>query len=111
MMTTDRDKIAVAFKNLRKQGIAARMNFACCGTCGHYEMAEKHGSMGPYVFYHQQEAARFDGNQLPEDGIYLQWDGGRMGWEAAERIVATLNGAGLRVSLPKDESECIRVRS
>jgi hypothetical protein len=104
---TDRDKLADAFRSLRKAGIVARMNFSCCGTCGHYELSENGKGRG-YVFYHRQEGARLDGDSLPEGGLYLQWNGGM---SVAADIVAALNAQRLHAVMPPNEHHCIEVRS
>lgn len=58
---TDAEKLEEAFMELWERGIIAAMNFTCCQTCGHSEMAlwleqadnqDKRG----YVFFHEQDA-------------------------------------------------------
>jgi hypothetical protein len=34
-------KLSKAFKALRKEGLIAKQNFACCGSCGCYEIGEQ----------------------------------------------------------------------
>lgn len=54
---TDADRLADAFTSLEASGVIARMDFTCCGTCGHYEI---NGEVTPgtnpagYTFFHQQ---------------------------------------------------------
>jgi hypothetical protein len=104
---TDREKIALAFRMLRKNGITARMNFLCCGGCGHSEMHDRLGDGRPYVFYHAQEHSRFKrGEMLPNDGIWLQWSGSI---EVARAICVALSTAGLRAAMPRDEGQAIKV--
>lgn len=52
---TDPDRLAAAFTELDADGITARMNFACCGNCGHTEIRGEAapGARG-YVFFHPQ---------------------------------------------------------
>ena len=49
------------FKELRKQGIVARTNFSCCGSCGSYELYEyiKEKNKLGYVFWHRQSEESF----------------------------------------------------
>jgi hypothetical protein len=52
-------RLGQAFEELESDGIVARMNFACCQTCGHAEIGDEQrdGSWG-YTFFHQQDAER-----------------------------------------------------
>jgi len=56
---SDADRLASAFVELEASGVVARMNFSCCGTCGHGEIQ---GQVAPgesargYVFFHMQDA-------------------------------------------------------
>lgn len=53
------------FRDLRKEGFFARMNFMCCNTCAWAEVPEDKENV---VFYHNQEN--------PEDEyLYLCWSG------------------------------------
>lgn len=36
-----REKVALVFKQLRKEGFIARMNFSCCGSCAGYEIGQE----------------------------------------------------------------------
>lgn len=55
-------KLSEAFKLLRKEGLIAKQNFACCGSCGCYEIGEqakarakKFGKFPKgFVFYNRQ---------------------------------------------------------
>ncbi|WP_295698395.1 hypothetical protein [Lapillicoccus sp.] len=55
----DYPRLEAAFAALDGTGIVARMNFACCQTCGHAEIDDERvdGSRG-YVFFHQQDTER-----------------------------------------------------
>jgi hypothetical protein len=61
-MTKDelREKLILAFKDIRKLGIVARVNFKCCNSCASYdiwEMTRKNYKKKPkigYVFWHKQ---------------------------------------------------------
>jgi hypothetical protein len=56
------ERITAAFAALNKQGILAKQNFTCCGSCGHgeaYWAAKERQEQGlpshGYAFYHQQD--------------------------------------------------------
>jgi len=95
---TDCDKLTSAFMELDEEGIVARENFSCCGTCGSSEIhdeAKKH-HFG-YVFYHVQ-----DTESAQETGsLYLGY--GHVGLakkssvEIAKMIVDKLKSFGLDV--------------
>jgi len=58
----DKEKIKNAFKDLRKHGYFARMNFWCCQSCACADIPEKYKDK--FVFYHNQdnEAIKMGGN-------------------------------------------------
>ena len=63
----DYDKVRAAFEELEGRGIVARMDFACCQTCGHAEIDdERRGGEHGYVFFHAQDTER-----LAEDDATL----------------------------------------
>ena len=51
---TDRQKLAVAFRELRKDGWWARMNHLCCQTCLTYDTEDEK----PYIGFHAQDDER-----------------------------------------------------
>lgn len=61
----DRDKLSVAFKEMRKNGLIARQNFKCCQSCAGYGLAteveeapaKKRAKIKGCVYYHAQDAA------------------------------------------------------
>ena len=60
---SDSDRLDAAFAELEATGIVARMNFTCCGTCGHSEIHDEvpaGGAADGYVFFHAQDS----------DGLY-----------------------------------------
>lgn len=75
-MTTTREKLAAAFKQIRKEGGIARMNFMCCSSCAWYELAEKYGEdeTRTMVFWNQQSDDSFVGGSL-QYALCLQWQG------------------------------------
>ena len=53
----DFGRLSAAFAELESAGFVARMNFACCSTCGHTEIRDEAGASEiGYVFFHQQDA-------------------------------------------------------
>lgn len=52
-------RLRAAFAALDADGVVARMNFACCQTCGHAEIEDERSETSRgYVFFHQQDAER-----------------------------------------------------
>jgi len=58
-MSTDRKRLAAAFRELRKQGWWARMNHLCCQTCLTYDTDDDK----PYIGFHAQ-----DNDRIPTSG-------------------------------------------
>jgi hypothetical protein len=53
---TDPDRVEAAFAGLARQGLTARMDFACCSRCGQGEIrGEARESDHGYVFFHHQD--------------------------------------------------------
>jgi len=59
---TDRQSLMIAFKSLRKRGIAARMNFRCCTSCATAESPDDR----PMVYWHGQDDDAFEGETLTQ---------------------------------------------
>lgn len=99
---TDCDRLDAAFAVLEAEGIVARQNFTCCGTCGASEIweeieAEQEAGavVQGYAFFHMQDTeAAVEG-----DGLYLNYGACAEGDAAAiatgHRIVAALEAQGL----------------
>lgn len=81
----DKDRIRNAFKELRKMGYFARMNFWCCQSCACADIPESYNNK--YVFYHHQDNASIDkfGN-LHKNGMYLSHGEGGNANEICEVI-------------------------
>lgn len=89
---TDREKIALAFKELRKLGWFARMNFWCCQGCGCANVPEKYNNK--FVFYHSQDNTSIEDGNIKERGMYMtHGEGGD-----AKEIVFFLNKHGLNAT-------------
>lgn len=85
IIAENKEKLDKAFKRLRKNGLIARQNFSCCGSCGSYEIAtrmeellkDNKQALG-YVFYNRQSAEALRGNgRNPADGrLYISYADG-----------------------------------
>lgn len=115
-MTTTREKIAAAFRQIRKEGGVARMNFMCCSSCGWAELAEKYGedSDRTMVFWNQQADDAFYtdrgwgsvGSLYAGDlkyGLCLQWQGDK------EQIAKAFKDNDVVAITPADESRTFTV--
>ncbi len=100
--TTDCDRLDAAFTALEEQGVVARQNFTCCGTCGateiwdEIEAAQDEGvAVEGYAFFHMQDTE----SAVEGHGLYLNYGACEQGEEAAvamgHRIVAALEAQGL----------------
>jgi hypothetical protein len=111
---TDRDRLADAFKALRRQGYLARANFSCCGSCGSYELGERlaaRPALNGYVFWNRQsnDAFKQRGRRGLDENLhstlYLAWSGD------AAVLVAALRAEGLTVEHDGTEARCIEVKA
>jgi Arc/MetJ-type ribon-helix-helix transcriptional regulator len=100
---TDCDRLDAAFTALERDGIVARQNFSCCGTCGAGEIWDEiaaadasGGSSRGYAFFHVQDTER----AVEGDGLYLNYGACAESESAAvgiaHEIVAQLEKAGLK---------------
>lgn len=110
---SDADRLDSAFAELEASGIVARMNFTCCGSCGHAEIGgevpEGRSPRG-YVFFHMQDADglaeaspaqlyfdygawRPDGSAYPDEESYIE-----AATAIGQEVARALDAAGLRVS-------------
>lgn len=100
--TTDCDRLDAAFAALEEQGVVARQNFTCCGTCGateiwdEIEAAQEEGvAVEGYAFFHMQDTE----SAVEGHGLYLNYGACEQGEETAvamgHRIVAALEAQGL----------------
>src|SRR5690349_8870266 len=112
---SNKEKLNIAFKALRRANIVARQNFRCCQSCAGSEIAtdvEKMLDNGKkvvgWVFYHRQDydhaftSSRW--NRNPSGNLYLAFTGGStekydkngLSTEEIGRIVAViLHSVGL----------------
>lgn len=100
--TTDCDRLDAAFAALEEQGVVARQNFTCCGTCGateiwdEIEAAQEEGvAVEGYAFFHMQDTE----SAVEGHGLYLNYGACEQGKDGAiaigHRIVAALEAQGL----------------
>jgi hypothetical protein len=108
---TDPERITRAFAALEEAGIAAREAFACCTSCGHYEMRDGEATPGArgYVFYHGQCVDR----AATGGGLTLYYgsldDSSQTTVTVGRQVVATLREAGLPVAWNGDPARAIEV--
>ncbi|MDV3457727.1 hypothetical protein RZN05_12095 [Sphingomonas sp. HF-S4] len=99
---TDCDRLDAAFAALEADGVIARQNFTCCGTCGSTEIWDEiHTAQDAglpargYAFYHMQDTD----SAVEGSGIYLGYGACEEGEEAAlaiaRDIIAELESQGL----------------
>jgi tetratricopeptide (TPR) repeat protein len=113
---TDCDRLDEVFHDLEEIGLVARHNFACCNTCGHYEMGDEvykarvaGKRIDGYVFYHWQDTDRaVDGEELHLRYATLD-DDAEDGREIGERVRAVLLAHGLSTDWNGDASKTIQV--
>lgn len=114
-LPTDCDRLEEAFAALNRQGIVARQQFSCCNNCGHTEIwdeieeAEEEQPVEGYVFYHFQSTER----AIEAGTLYLTYgcvaeDEAAL-IRVAQKIVAELQQAGLKVSWQGDGGYAIIV--
>lgn len=100
---TDCDRLDAAFQALEAEGVIARQNFTCCGTCGSAEIWDEIAAVeeagGPtrgYAFYHVQDTE----SAVEGYGLYLNYGACEQGEASAvavgHDIVAQLEAHGLR---------------
>lgn len=102
---TDYDRLKAALDTLETEGIVARENFTCCGTCGAAEIGAEiedfTGATGRpakgYVFFHQQDTeSAVDGH-----GLYFNYGTAEEEWTEAkslaigQRLFDALKSVGL----------------
>jgi len=99
---TDCDRLDAAFEALEEEGIVARQNFTCCGTCGaseiwdEIEAAQDEGlGVEGYAFFHMQDTE----SAVEGHGLYLNYGACDQGEDKAvaigHRIVEQLEAHGL----------------
>lgn len=102
---TDCDRLDAAFADLETEGVIARQNFTCCGTCGaseiwdEIEAAQQEGrSVRGYAFFHMQDTE----SAVEGYGLYLNYGACEEGEPAAvavgHDIVAALTAHGLQTN-------------
>ena len=113
---TDCDRLDDAFAALEAEGILARHDYSCCGTCGAAEIWDElqdHLDAGNavrgYTFYHQQDTeSAVDGG-----GVFLNYGATEDSDEAittiAQRVVAVLQTHGLKAEWSGDLDKRIQV--
>ncbi|MCA1800129.1 MAG: hypothetical protein LC650_02400, partial [Actinobacteria bacterium] len=90
---TAKERVSTSFKNLRKAGAVARMNYQCCSSCGwaalEIDYPNFNDDTDTAVFYHRQDADSFNKRGHLETYLYLAFHG------EGEMIVQALGNEGL----------------
>lgn len=103
--TTHREALRAAFRALRAQGYKARMNFACCSSCGWAELSGDDDQEVALVFWNRQADGAFDEyGDLRDGSLHLQWSGD------AGVILAALRTQGLDAAWAGSEYDAIEVK-
>lgn len=108
---TDCDRLDAAFEEMNANGIMARHDWTCCGTCGSAEMPDEYDRLKGrwagvpivgYTFYHQQGTE----SAAEGDGVYLGYGSTQKfetepeyvnaSLEVARRVCETLAKHGLK---------------
>lgn len=87
---TDYDRLKAALDTLETEGIVARENFTCCGTCGSAEIgaeiedfaAETGRPAKGYVFFHQQDTE----NAVDGHGLHFNYGTAEEDWTEAKSV-------------------------
>ncbi|EFV12166.1 DUF6891 domain-containing protein [Segniliparus rugosus] len=117
---SDYDRLCAVFAELERGGIVARMNFTCCGTCGHSEIEMERDDFLPdatgYVFFHGQDA---DGLGAAPTTLYLRYgtfeepeadgDYGPLELKVARTIEALLVEHGFEIEPVPNSWTCVTV--
>lgn len=114
-------RLTGAFKDMRRMGLFAEENLACCQTCGFDEAARKIANAGNFgrpvplgiVFYHAQDADSLDNY----DDFYLSYSSADLkepdkplpAAEVARMVVAALRRRGIETEWNGDTSKRIKV--
>jgi hypothetical protein len=106
----DFERLEAAFAELAGEGVTARMDFACCQSCGHAEIGDERaeGDWG-YTFFHEQDTERLadaDAELYLAFGVY---GGDADDQPVAQRVVAALERQGLPVSWDGTPEQRIRI--
>lgn len=102
---TDYDRLKAAFDTLEDEGIVARENFTCCGTCGAAEIgaeiedfeAQTSRPAKGYVFFHQQDTD----SAVEGHGLYFNYGTADADWTEekslaiGQRLFDALKSVGL----------------
>ena len=95
-----RRRLEAAFRELEKDGIICRGNFACCTSCASYEldqlMAGKDNIMGA-IYWHSQDEEDFKRSGRVMIGFLSKKDDPVSYEQVARRAVQALENAGLGV--------------
>jgi len=112
-----KDRLNLAFRAMRKAGLVARQNFACCGTCGSYEIRRaidsmplpRQGKVTGIAFYHHQDNARMRLRGF--DGLHLSYGGESLpSIEVGHLVLSCLRQAGIAAEWDGDVGKRVFAR-
>ena len=98
---TDRKRITIAFRELRKAGYFCRRSWSCCRSCGITEIPKK--NQKKFLFYCSQSNSLFDGAYLGSQGLWWTWYGN------GHEIARAFEHAGFKVEWDGTEENTIRI--
>ena len=110
-----REKLLAAFSDLRRQGIIARADYMCCGSCATYNLlleAERRSDKGKVVkgiaYWHKQDEESFRKSGM----LFIGYSGVKKFRckLIAEMIVETLNEYGLVTEWDGSDSNKVEVK-
>ena len=117
--TTDYDRLHEAMLDLEKNGIVAREDFTCCGTCGVAEIGDEIQSFNQngrtakgFTFFHQQDTE----SAVQGYGLYLNYGTAQNGGtdddsvKIGHEIAQTMKDHGLDVDWDGDLGKRIGVK-
>ena len=112
-----RQKLKVAFQQLRGEGIYARANFWCCSNCGSSAMwnmwtdnPKFQKKYYGYVFWHQQNEDNFgEGQDIWLGYSSFEEDNDTRDREVAEHVMSVLIHLGIPVKWSGSTSEKIQI--
>lgn len=110
--TNDKQKLASAFREMRKQGVIARLSVGgCCRTCIWHEMSEEWADK-PVIWFYSGQGNQLkydlDDNVASHNAIFLNHNSEKFPEKIAE-CVEILKRNGLVTQWSGDETSCVGV--
>ncbi len=106
-LPSDREKVRQAFRELRKAGYIARMNFWCCSSCAWSDLlsdkSEEEAKAAKVVFFHNQDNESFQGDRIART-LHLRWSGKK---KEIKKVLRPFFGD--RLVVPKNKSVTFQI--